>query len=444
MNLKLTLDLKRKSKDKGGMRISQSQPSPFFLPLFAFVMAVAVALTSGCKDNKKPEAAPEPTVEVVAALQETIPITRSYVGTVEGYQNAKIQARVVGYLKSRNYKEGSLVKKGSVLFEIDPRPFEAALEQAKGTFAQAEAKAQLAQTTLARQTELYKTNVISAQEFDQSTQSARADIAAAKSAAAAVDNAKLNLDFCTITAPFTGIAGIANAQVGDLVGSGSNMVLTEMSQVDPIKVYFPISEQEYMVASKHLQELMQVPVDKRKADMTLLLANGETYSEKGRFEFANRNVGVTTGTILISALFPNPNLILRPGQFAKVGITVKMLPNAILVPQRAVNQLQTAYQIGVVNKDGTVEVRTVDVGDTYKDYWVIKEGISAGETIIVEGIQKVRTGMKVKTEPFKEQGAQGSSGNSEAPQKADAGSGEASKKSSDAESKKAPADADAK
>ncbi|MFV0415468.1 MAG: efflux RND transporter periplasmic adaptor subunit [Chthoniobacterales bacterium] len=349
---------------------------------------------------------PEPTVEVLPAKQETIPIIRDFVGTVEGYQNAKIQARVVGYLKSQNYDQGSFIKKGAVLFEIDPRPFEAALEQAKGTYAQAQAKAQLAETTLARQEKLFKTNVISAQEFDQSTQSARADIAAAKASAAAVDNAKLNLEFCTITAPFDGIAGIANAQIGDLVGTGGNTILTEMSQVNPVKVYFPISEQQYMTASHHLQELMKVPLDKRKAAVTLALANGEVYPEKGRFEFANRQVGVTTGTILISTIFPNPDNILRPGQFAKISITVKMLSGAVLVPQRAVNQLQTVYQVAVVKPDGTVEVRTVDVGETYGSDWIITKGLSAGETVIVEGLQKVRTGMKVKTQPYKPQGTE--------------------------------------
>jgi len=389
--LDLALDLPRHSPDNITMSMRRIFPYFLFLPV--------VVTFTGCH-RPTPPPMPEAVVQVTPARAENVQLTRTYIGTVDGYQNSKVQARVVGYLQTQNYKEGSVVQKGDVLFQIDPRPFIAALQQAQADMAQAEAKAALAQTTLARQTKLFETNVISAQEFDESTQSARADIAAAKAAAANVENAKLNLEFCTVTAPFTGIAGIANAQIGDLVGTGSNMVLTEMSQLDPVKVFFPISEQEYMGVAEHLLDRSDIPLEQRPANMTLQLANGATFPQKGRFEFANREVAVTTGTILISALFPNPGYILRPGQFAKVEVPTGILNDAVLVPQRAVQQLQTVYQIYVVGADSKVEVRTVQVGERYNTDWVVTSGLKAGESVIVEGIQKAKAGQTIKTTPW--------------------------------------------
>lgn len=360
----------------------------------------AAMLFAACEDHKT-KTPPPPTVLVAEPSVEDVPVLRSWVGGLSGAQNTTVEARVSGYLLSQEYEEGSLVSAGQVLFRIDPRPYQAALAQEEAQLAQATAKAELAKITLERQTELFKTQVISAQEFDVATQTAQADIAAVKAAEANVETAQLNLEFCTIIAPFDGIAGKAEAQVGDLVGSAAGTVLTTVSQIQPIKVNFFLSEQDYLFAKAQVEKVMETPIEKRPRNLQIFLANGELYPQRGVIDFLNRQVDPRTGTIEVVSLFPNPGNLLRPGQFARVQVEVKVLHDALVLPQRAVNELQgTYYQIAVVKSDDTVEIRTVQVGERYGSDWVITEGLQKGESVVIEGGQKLQSGIKVNPKPF--------------------------------------------
>lgn len=371
-------------------------------PLIA--AALVPFLSTGCKKHAPVAERPAPEVLVMAAESKNVPFIRNWIGSVQGAQNAQIEARVSGYLMSQEYREGSLVKAGQVLFRIDPRPFEAALAQARANLSQMQAKAQLSAITLKRQTELFKTKVISAEEFDVSTQTAAADASAAQAAAAAVEEAKLNLEFCTVLSPFDGIAGKATAQIGDLVGPGNASILTTVSQVNPVKVTFFLSEQEYLRASPMIEDMERLPeINERPRIFEIQLANGDVYPQKGVFDFVNREVDPRTGTIEVVSLFPNPTYILRPGQYANVSVLVETLENAVVVPQRALNELQgTYYQIAVVGADNTVQIRTVTPGIRYGSDWVISEGLKAGETVVVEGGQKLQNGTRVVPKPFVE------------------------------------------
>lgn len=371
-------------------------------PLIA--AALVPFLSTGCKKHAPAAERPAPEVLVMAAESKNVPVIRNWIGSVQGAQNAQIEARVSGYLMSQEYREGSLVKAGQVLFRIDPRPFEAALAQARANLSQMQAKAQLSAITLKRQTELFKTKVISAEEFDVSTQTAAADVAAAQAAAAAVEEAELNLEFCTVLSPFDGIAGKATAQIGDLVGPGNASILTTVSQVNPVKVNFFLSEQEYLRASPMIEDMERLPeINERPRIFEIQLANGDVYPQKGVFDFVNREVDPRTGTIEVVSLFPNPTYILRPGQYANVSVLVETLEDAVVVPQRALNELQgTYYQIAVVGADNTVQIRTVTPGIRYGSDWVISEGLKAGESIVVEGGQKLQNGTRVVPKPFVE------------------------------------------
>jgi len=363
-------------------------------PLVGFLFFAA------CEDHKNQAPLP-PTVLVAEPTVQDVPVLRSWVGGLSGAQNTTVEARVSGYLLSQEYAEGSLVKSGEVLFRIDPRPYQAALAQAEAQLAQSIAKAELAKITLDRQTELFKTQVISAQEFDVATQTAQADIAAVKAAEANVETAQLNLEFCTIIAPFDGIAGKAETQVGDLVGSATGTVLTTVSQIQPMKVNFFLSEQDYIAAKTEIQDFMDKPIENRPRNLQIFLANGELYPQRGVIDFLNRQVDPRTGTIEVVSLFPNPENLLRPGQFARVQVEVRVIKDALVLPQRAVSELQgTYYQIAVIKPDDTVEIRTVQVGERYGSNWVISEGLEKGERVVVEGGQKLQSGIKVTPKPF--------------------------------------------
>lgn len=363
-------------------------------------LAGALFLIGGCEEKNEAHG-PLPRVAVAEVRVEDVPIKREWVGSITGAQNSQIEARVSGYLMSQEYSEGDLVQAGTPLFRIDPRPYQAALAQAEANLAEAQAKAELAKVTLERQTELFKTKVISAQEFDVATQTAQADIALAESAMAALEAAQLNLEFCTIIAPFTGIVGKAEAQLGDLVGPGAGSVLTTISQIQPIKVNFFITEQDYLKGFDKLGSMLQVPLQNRARVLEIFLANGDLYPQRGILDFLNRQVDPRTGTIEVVSLFPNPDYILRPGQFAKVRVHVTTLKDAILIPQRAVTELQgTYYQVAVLNPDNTVEIRTVIPGEKVGSDWVITSGLSKGDRIVVEGAQKLQSGQKVDPVPF--------------------------------------------
>lgn len=366
---------------------------------------------------------PAPEVEVATVAVQDVPITKEWVGTLDGRVNAQIRAQVSGYLMKQNYTEGTFVQKGQLLFEIDPRPFQAALNLAKGSLAQAEANVQMARANLAqnkarlgkanldvkRYTPLAKTKAISQEELDNAMQSQLEATAAVEStdaaiesgkaaivsAKAAVEDAELKLSFTKIIAPINGIAGLAKAQVGDLI-SPTGGELTTVSTVDPIKAYFTVSEQEYLNRNSPLQSASRGQSGK----LELVLADGSIYKHKGTFYMADRQVDIGTGTLRVAALFPNPGNFLRPGQYGRIRAVLDTRKNAILVPQRAVTELQGSYQVAVVGSDNTARIRKVKLGDRIGGLWVIEEGVAPGESVIVEGIQKVRDGVPVNPKPY--------------------------------------------
>jgi len=367
--------------------------------MLAIGATLGVAALVSCEKKAAP---PAPPVEVTVApvVQKDVEATSTWVGLLDGYQNASIRAQVTGYLLTQNYKEGSFVKKGTVLFTIDQRPFQAALAQAQADYAKAVAQAQLTQVTLQRQTELYKTKVISQQQYDTFYQDNQSALATAAAQQAAVQTAQINLDYCTVTAPFDGIVGVAQAQIGDLVGPSSpEAVLTQMSQVNPIKVNFSITEQQYLQAAPLIDKLQNATSEELKSRISLRLADGTEYPHKGKFDFVNRQVNVGTGSIQITALFPNDENLLRPGLFARVTAPTEAMPNALLVPQAAVVELQGNHLISTVNADNVVSTGPVELGPTQGQMQVITKGLQPGDRVVVGGVEKVKPGMKVNVQP---------------------------------------------
>ena len=354
-----------------------------------------------------------PDVEVVQVQKEDVPIYAEWIGTLDGLVNADVRAQVTGYLSKQGYQEGAFVNQGQLLFQIDPRPFQAALDQAQGQLAQAQAalanaKAVQRRTELdvQRYTPLAEQQAASQQDLDNSVQNNLAAIATVETAKAqiktyeaAVETAKINLDFTRLIAPIDGIAGQAQLQVGALVTPGSGIV-TSVSTVDPIKVYFTVGEPQYLAWRQRFPtEESRLQADK-ELRLQLVLADGSMYPHEGRFYFADRQVNETTGAIRIAGLFPNPNNILRPGGYGKVRAVIRKQPGALLVPQRAVSELQGGYQVAVVGADNKVDVRTVMVGDRVENRWIITSGLNAGDRVVVEGVQRMRTGVHVNPKPF--------------------------------------------
>ena len=371
--------------------------SPNLVAGLLITACLAVGLLTGCEE-KKAAAPAAPAVEVMNVVQQDVPIVREWVGTTDGLVNAKINAQVQGYLIKQYYKEGSLVKKGQILFEIDPRPFQAALEQAKAELAISDGQLYTAKANLEKIRPLAAVNAVSKKDLDDAIgreASARAAVQAAK---AAVRKAEIDLSFTRITSPIDGIAGIAKAGLGDLVGKPGGPELTTVSTVNPIKVYIPISEQEYMQFTRAAAGKS----DREGPALELILADGSVFPHKGKVYFADRQVDQGTGTIKVATLFANPGNLLRPGQFAKIRALIETQQGALLVPQRAVNELQGRYQVAVVGPDNQVELRWVTVGERTGSLWVIEEGLNPGERVIVEGVQKVKAGMTVTPKPFQE------------------------------------------
>src|SRR6266576_1708804 len=382
-------------------------------PRFWQVIASVILLSSlGCGKSEQPQARP-PEVEVVQVEQKDVPIWNEWVGTLDGFVNAQIKPQVTGYLLRQTYKEGSLVKKGELLFEIDPRTFQAALDQAKaqranaeGQLAQAEANQVKAQLDVNRYTPLAKEQAVSQQDLDNAVQgnvAAQAQVRAAKAqidaARAQMDAAQLNLSFTRIVSLIDGIVGVAQAQIGDLVGPTS--LLTTVSTLDPIKVYFPVSERGYLDYMKENPDAAKRAAEEKQLALELVLADGSLYPNKGTFSFADRQVDVKTGTLRLQGLFPNPGNMLRPGQFARVRAITTTKRGALLVPQRAVTELQGGYQVAVVGKDNKVSIRPVKVGERVGSLWIVQEGLKPGERVVAEGIQRVKAGMTVNPKPLK-------------------------------------------
>ncbi len=341
-------------------------------------------------------------VQVVTVSPQDVPIYSDWVGSLDGYVNAQIRAQVTGYLLTQNYVEGSQVKKGDLLFEIDPRPFQAALDQAKGKLAQDEAQHGKTQLDVKRYIPLAGQNAISQQELDDAVQADLMAEAAIKSDQAAVETASLNLEFTRITSPIDGVAGLAQAQIGDLVGPGSG-VLTTISTIDPIKAYFSISEQSYIAYRRQYTNTAERATHEQGLELQLILADGTTYALPGKFYFAGREVNMTTGTLLVAGLFPNPDGVLRPGQFARVRAKTEIRTGALMVPQRAVSELQGSYQVAIVDSKTNVHIQPVTVGAQVGSNWLIEKGLQAGDRVIAEGVMKVKEGLPVNPQPFSNQ-----------------------------------------
>ena len=401
----------------------------------SLLVAVALgAVVAGCGERPRAAAPPPPAVKVEPVVQKDVPIYGEWVGTTVGYVTAQISARVSGYLVSQKYKEGTRVKAGDLLFEIDPRPYQIAAEQARAQLLQSEsqleqAKAQVAQAEadvakaeahqkkteldVGRYTPLAERGSISQQELDNAVQANLANLASLKAARASLaiaqagvpksqadiaqaratlDNARLNHSWAKVFSPITGIAGIKNANLGDQIST--NTVLTTVSQVDPIYVQFPVSEQEYL-RWRQRGPLGDGDHDTR-TDLDITLADGASYPHHGRAAILDRAVGETTGTINVRGMFPNPGDLLRPGQYAKVRALIDTKKGALLIPQRAVQDVQGVHLVAVVGADETVDLRKVRVGERVGNLWIIEQGLNPGERVVVEGIDRVKVGQKVK------------------------------------------------
>jgi membrane fusion protein (multidrug efflux system) len=405
-------------------------------------MAGVLLIASGCARSSEAMAAQPPLeVEVADVQQKDVPVYREWIGTLDGLVNADIKAEVSGYLVQQAYTEGTFVKQGQLLFQIDARPFRAAADQAQGQLAQcqgqleqsraqlAQAEAQVAvaeanqrriQLDVDRYGPLIAAQAITQQDFDNATQNnmaakaqlqavraqvetARAQITAAtaavQSAKAAVETAEINLGFTRITSPIDGIPGIAQQQVGALVNPASGP-MTTVSTVDPIKVYFTASEQEYLDFTRRFPTAEKRQAHTRELELELILADGQAYPLKGRFDFADRQVDVRTGAIRLVGLFPNPGNSLRPGQYGRVRTAIQVQQGALLVPQQAVIDLQGTHQLAIVGSDDKVRIQNVDLGDTFGTDWIVRDGVKPGERVVAEGLQKVRQGMLVNPKPF--------------------------------------------
>jgi membrane fusion protein (multidrug efflux system) len=410
-----------------------------FLPVGAMLI-VAVA----CGHATQVAAASKPLEVLVADVQQKdVPLYREWIGTVDGSVNAEIKAQVTGYLVKQDYTEGSFVRQGQLLFQIDPRPFQADLDQAEGRLAQAQgqlaqARAELVQAEaevaiadanqhrvqldVDRYTPLFQQHAITQQDLDNATQNnmaakaqqqaaiaqvetdkaqITAAAAAVQSATAAVETARINLGFTRLTAPIDGIPGIAQLQVGALVSPASGTITT-VSTLDPVKVYFTISEQEYLERKREYPTPEKFLEARARTELQLILADGSTFPEKGKVDFADRQVDVRTGAIKVAGLFPNPGNVLRPGEYGRVRAAVDVDHGALLVPQQAVFDLQGTRELAVVGSDNKVSIRPVTLGETVEHDWIVSEGVKPGERVVVEGVQKVRPGMQVDPRPFHE------------------------------------------
>jgi membrane fusion protein (multidrug efflux system) len=359
-----------------------------------FCLVFAVIAAAGCKKKPVPPAPPE--VQVWTVQSGDVPIYEEWIGSLDGYVNAQIRAQVTGYLLEQHYKEGMMVKKGDLLFQIDPRPFQAALDSAFAKLAQDQAQAGKTELDVKRYTPLAKEQAISQEQLDDAVQANLAAQAAIKADEADIETARLNLGFTKIISPIDGLAGIALAQIGDLLSPSSGL-LTTVSTLNPIKAYFNVSEQSYL---RYWRDHINLAQDEPDLELRLILSDGSVYPLKGKVFNADRQVNLDTGTLQIVALFPNPDLVLRPGQYARVRVQTRVQHGALLVPQRAVAELQGSYQVSVVDGQNKAHVKPVKVGEQAGSNWIIEDGLKPGERVVVEGTQKAREGVEVNPKPF--------------------------------------------
>ncbi len=387
----------------------QRRPTRFATPLVAVVLACAA--TEGCKKAEAPPPPPPPTVEVAPVIQKDVTVYEEWIGSLDGFVNAEIRPQIEGYVLRQVYREGFVVKAGDTLFEIDARQFQATYDQARGTLAQYQATLANANTTVARYRPLAAEKAISQQELDDAETRQRTAQANVESAQATLEKAKLDLAWTKVVSPIDGVAGVAKSQVGDLVTKTT--VMTTVSQVNPIKVYFNPSEQEYLAwVAKHGPPEKAITADQKleQGPLELILSDGSVFPHRGKPFLVGREVDVKTGTIQLAGVFPNPGNLLRPGQYGKVRVAVDVKKGALLVPQRAVSELQGSYQVAVVGADNTATIKVVTLGPRDGSLWVVEKGLSPGDRIVVEGIQRVRSGMKVAPKEAAAAGETGTTG----------------------------------
>jgi RND family efflux transporter MFP subunit len=367
----------------------------FAATLWVFGCGICTLLLLGGCGNKNVSAAaaPPPNVQIVEVIQRDIPIYHEYLATLDGYVNAQIQPQVSGYLIRQNYVEGAVVSRNQVLFKIDPRPFQAIVDQARAQVAQAEAQLGKTQLDVQRDTPLAKEKAIAQSQLDNDIQANLAAKATVQADKASLEQAELNLEFTNVRSLVDGVAGIAAGQVGNLVGP--QIVLTTVSQVEPVKAYFTVSEQEYLAFVQRNPTEADRAAREKQLELDLILSDGSTYPRKGKFFAADRQVDIQTGSIRLAGLFQNPGNVLRPGQFGRVRFISYIRKGALLVPQKSVVELQGSYQVAVVGNDNKITLRTVKVGERTGAMWIVNDGLKPQERVVVEGVQKVRENMQV-------------------------------------------------
>jgi membrane fusion protein (multidrug efflux system) len=377
----------------GASKRGGSAPRPL---LCASATALVMVILGGCPSKEPPPPPPPPGVVVTPVIQKDVPITQEWVGTMVGNTDADIRPKVEGFLLTRLYQEGSFVDKGQALFQLDKRQAQAAVEQATGNLERAKAALSQADIDVRRYTPLVAQKAVSQAELDKALSTQRAAGASVEADQAGLDNAKLNLGWTVVTSPISGIAGVAKVGIGDLITPTT--VMTTVSAVDPIYVDVNIAEQDYL---RFRKERIQSDESGRR-ELELILGDGTIFSHRGRALFVNREVDTRTGTIQVRGEFPNPGNVLRPGQYARVRVVTELRRGALLIPQQAVSELQGIYQVGVVSSDHKATIKTVKLGPVYKDMWVVDSGLQPGESVIVDGLQRIRTGMTVAPTLFKD------------------------------------------
>ena len=356
------------------------------------LLLLVVVVCNGCSSSKQKPAPPPPGVTVTAVLQQDVPVYQEWVGTMAGNVDAEIRPKAEGFLLNKLYSEGSFVRKGQPMFQLDQRQSHAAVQQAEGQLEEANAALAQAQIDVTRYTPLVQQRAVSQAELDKATSRQRAATAQVAAAQAVLDNAQLNLTWATVVSPISGIAGIAKVGVGDLMTPTT--VMATVSAVNPVYIDFSIAEQDYLRFAR----------DKtgRGGDLELILGDGTPYAQRGHTLLVNREIDSRTGTIQVRAEFPNPTNVLRPGQYARIRSKTEVRKNALLIPQRAIAELQGIYQVGVVNSENKVTIRAVKTGPQFGDMWVVETGLQPGDKVVVDGLQRLRDGMTVAPSDFKD------------------------------------------
>jgi membrane fusion protein (multidrug efflux system) len=369
---------------------------------FLCISLLLLCTLSGCTSKEEKPAPPPLAVTVAPVVRKDVNIQQDWIGTMLGNVDADIRPKVDGFLLAQFYSEGSYIKKGQAMFQLDQRQAQAAVQQAQGRLERARASLAQAQIDVRRYTPLVAQKAVSQAELDKAQSMERAATAEVDADQAVLDNAKLNLGWTTVTSPISGIAGISKVGVGDLMTPTT--IMTTVSDINPINVDFSIAEQDYM---RFTREKTGRDVGR---SLQLILGDGAVFPERGRALLVNREVDARTGTIQVRAEFPNPGNVLRPGQYARIRAVTEVRKSALLVPQQAVSELQGIYQVGVVGQDNKAAIKTVKLGPQFGDMWVVESGLEAGENVIVDGLQRVKTGMTVAPAQFKDTQANAQSG----------------------------------